>query len=139
MPPERARRPVVLVVDDAAEIRYVLSRALERDFEVLAAADVAGALALARERGPRLVLLDVTLPDGSGVDAAAALKILDPALEIVMLTGTNDVAVARRALDNGARAYVTKPFDLEELVVEIGRLLGLKPPADDPPPWRVTA
>jgi CheY-like chemotaxis protein len=137
--PERPRRPVVLVVDDAPEIRYVLTRALERSCEVVAAGDVCGALALARERRPRLVLLDVVLPDGSGVDAAAALKTLDPSVDIVMLTGTNDVSVAKRALDNGARSYVTKPFDLPALIEEVGRLLGLQAPDEDAPPWRVAS
>jgi len=139
MPPQRPRRPVVLIVDDAAEIRFVLKRALERHCEVLAAEDVGGALALARNHRPRLILLDVVLPDGSGVDAVAALKDLDPTVAIVMLTGANDLGVAKKALENGARAYVTKPFDILTLVEEVRRLLGLEPPPADAPPWRVAA
>ncbi|NNN07263.1 MAG: response regulator [Elusimicrobia bacterium] len=126
----------VLVVDDEADIRQILLCVLAPVCEVLAAADGTEALRLIRSRRPGLLLLDVAIPGMSGLDLLAAARWLDPSLLVVMLTGEHDLAVAKRALDAGARAYITKPFEQRALRDEIARLLEDIAPVPDRP-WRV--
>lgn len=128
--------PKLLIVEDDADMRRALRAALGRSCAIIEAESGAEALRLVEDERPQLMLLDIALPDLSGLDVLAeALKRL-PALTVVMLTGDDDVETAALALDGGARAYVTKPFDPEYLRGEIERLLAPGQRAGDPP-WRV--
>lgn len=118
--------PRVLIVEDddhiAMAIEYVLTR------EGLTHERVSmGAAALPRIRAlsPDLVLLDVMLPDVSGHDICRGLR-EDPALagvRVLMMTARGSANDRRRAMDEGADAFVTKPFDVKDLRAEVRRLL----------------
>lgn len=128
----------VLVVDDDADLRKVLRRLLEPLGRILEAADGADALRLVKAEKPALMLLDVAMPGMDGLTVLEDALSIDPKLIVVMLTGETDLHVARRALDCGAKEYVTKPFDPATFGAEIRRLLGR---AEDTPspgrPWRL--
>lgn len=128
--------PRVLIVEDEPDMRRVLRAALVRLCEVSEADCGVDALRLVALERPRLMLLDIALPDLSGLDVLVEALRIDPSLTVVMLTGNDDVETAARALDRGARAYVTKPFDPEYLRLEVESLLapGVKP---GDAPWRV--
>jgi DNA-binding response OmpR family regulator len=130
----------ILIADDDPDLRATVRLALGSEFTLLEAAGGREAVELARRERPRLVLLDNKMPRMGGLEALAALKALLPAVTVIMLTSGRDVAVARRALDLGAAAYVTKPFDLDFLRAEIRRLLAARaegaPGGPSERPWR---
>ncbi len=131
-------KPKVLVVDDEADMRQILSLVLAPVCDVLAAANGPEALRLVRKEKPGLVLLDVTMPEMGGLSLLRELRRSAPELAVVMLSGRQDLRVVRRALEMGARAYITKPFQSGELRDEVRRLLAeLAAPAVSERPWRV--
>ena len=109
----------VLVVDDEETLRTTLAEALEQDgLDVITAADGAEALARFRESSPDLVLLDVMLPQISGVEVCRIMR-RESSVPIVMLTARDSEIDKVVGLEIGADDYVTKPFSLRELMARI--------------------
>jgi DNA-binding response OmpR family regulator len=130
--------PDILIVDDDADLRRTLFLLLEKKYKVVAAASGKEALALLKTLRPRLVLLDITMPEMSGIEVLRAARALDQALRVVMLTSRMEIEFAKSALDLGAIEYLTKPFEADFIRAEIARLLA--PPDDKKDggrPWRV--
>ncbi len=114
----------ILVVDDEKTIRWSLGEALrERGYDVAEAADAAAALRTFRERDPDLVLLDMKLPDGSGIDVLGAIRAEDPAVPVIMMTAYGEVETAVEAMKRGAYDFVLKPYSIEKLGVTISNAL----------------
>ena len=115
----------MLVVDDEAVIRQLIVINLELEgFEVHQAADGLAALDRARELDPDVVTLDVMMPGLDGFATAHRLR-ADPATSrarIVLITARTGPADVERGRDAGADAYVTKPFDPDEVVATVRRL-----------------
>ena len=111
-------KPKILLVDDMEDILAVVRRILP-GCEVFEARTGAGALALAASFRPDLVVLDVHLPDMNGVDIMEKLAAMSPAPVVVMLTGDETIETAGRAMAAGAFAYITKPFEAEDLLTLI--------------------
>jgi two-component system, NtrC family, response regulator AtoC len=128
--------PKVLIVDDDDELRRLLGGLLSPVCEVLDASNGIDALCLLQRARPRLILLDLAMPEMDGLEVLSAALRLAPAVQVVMLTGETDVSSAVRALNKGASAYVTKPFDPAYLREEVVRLLA---PSGRPggAPWQV--
>lgn len=126
----------ILIVDDDATLRKVLRTTLEPLGEILEARGGRQALRLIATKRPKLVMLDVAMPEMDGLEVLRAARELDASLTIVMLTGSTDLELARRALEDGARAYITKPFEAAALRNEVQRLLDSSG-NDDGRPWRV--
>ncbi|MGA2924514.1 MAG: response regulator transcription factor [Solirubrobacteraceae bacterium] len=105
-------RPIsVVIVEDHKTMRRGLRMLLaqEQDIEVVAeAGDLATALQDVRRLHPRVLVLDLLLPDGSGLDAIAPLRVGEPDTQIVCLTMQDSPAFAKRALDAGAVGFVLK-------------------------------
>lgn len=115
----------VLVVDDEADFRHSTARTLARHgYECVeaAAADQAR-LALDADGDIRLVLCDISMPDGSGLDLLTALTADFPHLAVVMTTGVDDPMVADVAFGLGAFGYVVKPFEANELLISMAGAL----------------
>ncbi|HEV8598363.1 MAG TPA: HD domain-containing phosphohydrolase [Gemmatimonadales bacterium] len=116
--------PVLLIVDDEEAIRNALKRFLAgKGYEILTAATGAEALQALHRHKIAGILLDVRLPDVSGVDLVPQLLELDPGVAIIMLTAVNDAASATLCLKRGALEYLTKPVDLAELAAAVERAL----------------
>lgn len=113
----------ILLVDDDLEMLALLRETLHTFGVILKASNGKDALRLIGEEQPRLIVLDVTMPEMSGFEILQAARLLDPCVAVLMLSAEYDVAVAKRALDGGARAYMTKPFDSAYLCAEVRRLL----------------
>jgi two-component system OmpR family response regulator len=114
----------VLVVDDEPNIVDVVSMALRHHgFEVDAATTGAGALALARESRPDVMVLDVMLPDMDGFEVAKRLDGERAGVPILFLTARDAVTDKLRGLTTGGGDYVTKPFSLEELIARVRNIL----------------
>ncbi|NUR27506.1 MAG: response regulator [Catenulispora sp.] len=107
-----------IIVDDDPVARAVLTRFVEQapGFRVVAtASSVREAYATVIRQRPQLALLDIGLPDGSGLDLAARLRAEGRAVDVVMVTGRDDPAAVRAALYGGARHYLVKPVRLPAL------------------------
>lgn len=130
----------VLVVDDEPEMLALLRRSLDPVCPVLEAGSGPEALRLLALERPGVMLLDLIMPRMSGLEVLCEALRMDPTLRIMMLTGDASVESARRALEQGARAYITKPFDPESLCGEIRRLLADSGRGEAAPayrPWRI--
>ncbi len=113
-----ARRIRILVVDDHGVVRagVVAFLARQQGFVVVAEADTcATALAAAEEHQPDIAVVDVQLPDGSGVDLCRRIPNVSLNTEIVLFTSFADASLLEDALEAGAKGYVLKRMDLTEL------------------------
>ncbi len=114
------RSETVLIVDDDPEIRETLARALDgMGYEVLAEPTGDGGVAAYRRERPDVVVLDIGLPDRSGLDVLEDLR-QDGAV-VVLLTGRADVPTAVSAMQRGAENFLTKPVELPHLAVAVAR------------------
>jgi two-component system response regulator RegA len=112
----------LLLVDDDEVFRRRLARAFhDRDWEVREAADLGGALRAAEDETPEFVVVDLRLPDGSGLEIVRRLKALDETTVIVVLTGYGSIATALDALRLGAAHYLTKPADVDDIIAGFAR------------------
>jgi two-component system KDP operon response regulator KdpE len=125
-------RPLVLVVDDEPHILRALQTSLRgAGYDVAASATADEALAAAAMRPPDAVILDLVLPDGSGIDVARELRSWSAA-PILVLSVVGDEAEKVAALDAGADDYVEKPFGIDELLARLRALLRRAGPASGP-------
>ncbi|MEZ0206016.1 response regulator [Ideonella sp.] len=109
----------VLVVEDDREIRAMLQAALRVEgFDVRSAVSVSEAAALVRHALPDVVLLDLGLPDGDGIELVRLVR-QHHALPILVITARHQEAEKVRLLDAGADDYLTKPFGVPELLARI--------------------
>jgi two-component system, NarL family, response regulator NreC len=112
-------KTTVVLVDDHAVVRGALKALLDGqpDLEVVGeAGDIAGGRATVAEKRPRVLVLDVNLPDGLAVDAIPELRERSPETGIVLLTMERDLTLAQRALDAGASGYLFKDSAHLELI-----------------------
>jgi two-component system response regulator NreC len=112
----------ILLVDDHKVVRAGLRMLLESEdgLEVVdEAGDIRDAVFKVRRHKPNLILLDVTLPDGNGVDAIPSLMAEAPAAKVVILSMEDDAHHVRSAFANGANGYVLKDAAEDELVAAI--------------------
>jgi DNA-binding NtrC family response regulator len=115
--------PTILVVDDEPLIRFALAERLtEEGYRVIEADTAAGALARSVD-GVDLVLLDYKLPDGDGIEVLKRLKERDPDALVILLTAHVSVDLAVEAMKQGAYHYANKPFNLDEIAVQVEKAL----------------
>jgi len=115
---------VVLVVDDEQAQRTVLAGYLrKRGFEVLQASKVDEGLAMLASHTVDLVLTDLRMPGATGMDLLEGSRRINPEVPVIVMTAFGTVASAVEAMKRGAADYLTKPIDLDELEVLIGRTL----------------
>jgi two-component system, NtrC family, nitrogen regulation response regulator GlnG len=116
--------PTLLVIDDEQGVRYSFQRVLESDsVNVLTAATAADGLKELRDRRPDVVVLDIQLPDRSGLDVFREIHAADPRRPVVFITAHGTTETAIEAMKNGAFDYLVKPVDLERLSLVLRRAL----------------
>jgi two-component system, OmpR family, response regulator len=114
----------VLVVDDEAVLAEMVSMALRYEgWSIATAGDGSAAIAAARAQRPDVVVLDVMLPDMSGLDVLHKLREEHPQLPVLLLTAKDAVEDRIAGLTAGGDDYVTKPFSIEEVVLRLRALL----------------
>jgi two-component system, NtrC family, response regulator HydG len=119
-----ANQPIILAVDDEAAHRLMLRAHLEdAGYQVLEAGDGEAALAAAQTEPLDLVLMDLAMPRMDGMEALTRLKTDYPHLPVLMMTGYGSIDSAVQALKAGAEDYLTKPLEVDEVLIKIARQL----------------
>jgi PAS domain S-box-containing protein len=114
----------IMAVDDELHVRLIVKHILESNgFQIALAADTAEARNLLREQTFDLVLCDIKMPGESGMDLLRHIGREYPDTAVVMVSVIDDPSMARSALDYGAYGYVTKPFDSNELLIQVNNAL----------------
>lgn len=126
----------VLVIDDDPALTSTLKRGLSYDgFAVDTAGSGADGLAIARERQPDLVILDIMMPGMDGLEVLRRLRAADAQLPVLVLTARDAPADQVRGLEDGADDYVVKPFNWDVLLARVHTLLR-RQEAERPPVLR---
>jgi len=117
-------KPLIMVVDDEDEIRRLLCRVLELEgYRVASAGDADSALALLQQEEPALIILDIMMPGRSGAQVLPEIKRLQPHTPVIMASAVHDTRVAIQCMKDGAYDYITKPFQVREVIHGIERAL----------------
>jgi CheY-like chemotaxis protein len=127
----KATRPKLLIVDDEPDAVLILAKTLSaRGYEVITAGRGQQAIMLARAEKPDLILLDILMPDMDGTQVASALweeqATRDiPVIFLTCLITKKTQEIGSRYPDAGRYAFISKPYDLDKLLAEIDRLIGV--------------
>ena len=118
-------KPMLLVVDDNADVVYYLISLLERDFDLIVASNGKEGILKAVEFVPDIILSDVMMPVMDGISMLDTVKndFRTSHIPVVLLTAKADIASRLEGLERGADAYITKPFNREELKIQLRALI----------------
>ena len=120
---EKDLRPVILIVDDEPGVRESFRAILADRYEVREAEDGPSALKIVSSQPVNLMILDVRLPGMEGIEILERVKILDEGIEVIMVTAVKTIKTAVEAIKLGAYDYITKPFEVEEILSVVNRVL----------------
>lgn len=124
-----AAKPSLLVVDDDDVYRERLARALrDRGLDVRTAATLDAGREEAERDSPEMAVLDLRMPDGTGLELLRDLLALDPNTRVIMLTGWGSIATAVEAMRLGAHHYLPKPADADDILAAFEK--GDRPPLE---------
>jgi DNA-binding NtrC family response regulator len=115
--------PRILIIDDDKSLLESYTVLLEDEFQVSTAESGERGLELLRREDVHLILLDVRLPDISGIEVLRRIKALDENVDVIMITAVKDVRVAVEAIKLGAYDYLEKPFEIDEILALLRRTL----------------
>ena len=122
----------LLIIDDEASLRDFLSIVFEEEgWRVEAAASLADARQAVARQEPDVILCDLMLPDGSGIDFLREVKTQNEAIPVVMITAHTSTRSAVEALKAGAHDYIAKPFDIDELKIIVRKAVERKELEDE--------
>ena len=110
---------VLLVDDEEGYVNVLANRLRRRNLEVTNATSGAAALQSLRGRSFDVAVLDLKMEDMDGIEVLKIFKKMDPAMEVIMLTGHGSAKAAREGMELGAFDYLTKPCEFEELLAKI--------------------
>ncbi|QHV94418.1 sigma-54-dependent transcriptional regulator [Spirosoma endbachense] len=114
----------ILLIDDEPKLRQLLARILTlEDYQVLEADDARSGLRTLERTEIQLVISDVKLPDGNGIDLTAQVKKIQPATEVIVLTAYGTIADGVKAIKNGAFDYITKGDDNDKIIPLVSRAI----------------
>jgi CheY-like chemotaxis protein len=123
---QEMNKRTVLIADDEPSVRKLVSRMLDKDYDVVEAENGTEAVNLASSLRPDIVFMDMMMPEVNGLSACYAIKASETTREIpvVMLTGVSYELNKRLSEDVlGADGYITKPFTRQSLLEEMGRVM----------------
>lgn len=114
----------ILITDDRAGIRSLLKEVLqESGYEVLTAAGGQEGIKIVQENTIDIVLLDMKMPGMDGLETLRLIKKAQPNVKVIIMTAYEDMEIIKEVQKRGASCYISKPFDIEELLSTIKRLL----------------
>lgn len=116
----------IMIVDDAIIIRLMLKKILaDAGYEVIGEAST-GAMAIRkyRELHPDLVMMDITMPEMSGITALKAIREYDPTAKVVICSALGQKRLIFEAMEAGATNFIIKPFEPDQVIAAVGQALG---------------
>ncbi|MBE5852380.1 MAG: response regulator [Lachnospiraceae bacterium] len=115
----------VLIVDDSKMSRNLLKTLLEDEgYSVIAeAGDGEQALSAFKQYSPDLVTLDITMPKMDGIEALQLILKADPSANVIMITAAGQQSKLIKALKYGAKKFITKPFEKEEVIANVNEVM----------------
>lgn len=114
----------VLIVDDQNGIRVLLLEVFSSEgYNTFQAANGKIALEIVRRESPDLVLLDMKIPGMDGLEILKHIKTIDSSIKVIMMTAYGELDMIKEATDLGALMHFTKPFDIDEMRMEVNRHL----------------
>lgn len=108
-------KPTLLIVDDEEGPRQSLRIVFKNEYNVLVATNGLDAIELVRTNAVNVVVLDIMMLGISGVETLREIKLIDPSVQVIMLTAFETIETARQALRHGASDYLNKPFDISTM------------------------
>ena len=115
--------PTILIVDDDITARFGMGRAFEGRYRVLEAESVCCRAEIVAQENPHLLLLDIEMPEESGLDFLRELKAQPSSPAVIMVTAYGSEKIAVEAMKSGAYDYLPKPFEVDELRLVVERAL----------------
>lgn len=114
----------VLIVDDQNGIRVLLLEVFSSEgYNTFQAANGKIALEIVRRESPDLVLLDMKIPGMDGLEILKHIKTIDSSIKVIMMTAYGELDMIKEATDLGALMHFTKPFDIDEMRMEVNKHL----------------
>ena len=112
----------ILICDDEEGVRESLTLIVERDYESILAASAADAVSIVRnEKDIKAVLMDIKMPDKTGLEALKEIKKINPDLPVIMITGYQSTEMAAEAIKHGALDYIIKPINSAAVLSSINK------------------
>jgi len=111
----------ILICDDELGPRESLRMILKDKYDLLFAEDGQQAVDRLSEEAVDLILIDINMPRMSGIEALQRIKEMDPDVEVLVITGYGSVDTAIQAMKYGAYDYITKPYDMNEILRLVGK------------------
>ena len=115
-------KKMILAVDDESDLLLIIKTALfSEGYDVVTASNGPDAIALAQEKNPDLIILDMMMPEMNGFEVLDVLRQKDETMSIpvIMLTGVSEKGKIRQALDAGINYYIVKPFEFHNLIAKV--------------------
>ena len=113
----------ILIIDDESDMQETLKSILKKNYSPFSASSGAEGLNKIKKGNYRLVLLDLRMPEMDGIEALKKIKELDNSLPVIMITASKDIKSAVEAMKLGAEDYISKPFEVEELLTMIEKAI----------------
>lgn len=116
----------ILIADDAAFMRMMVKDSLSKNgyTDIVEAADGEIACNLYNSEKPDLVILDITMPNKTGIEALRDIKAADPSAKIIMCSAMGQEAMVVEAIKLGALDFIVKPFKPERIIQAVSKVLG---------------
>lgn len=124
--PGEARQELkIMIVDDSAFMRTIIKKIVGGNgARIIEAEDGKQAVELYKKENPALTLMDVVMPNLSGVEALKQIRTIDPNARIIMVSAAGQEMIIKEAIDNGAYDFIVKPFKEEQVQETIAKALG---------------
>lgn len=120
----KGKRIKVLIIDDDPEIIWILSEAIQEEgYHIFSAEGGHAGLKIAKAENPELVLLDLKMPDMNGLEVLEKIKSQYKNTSVIILSAHGEAKMVVKAMQAGATDFVTKPFDKDELIITINKVL----------------
>ncbi|MCL6570149.1 MAG: response regulator [Bacillus sp. (in: Bacteria)] len=106
----------ILIVDDQFGIRILLNEVFQKEgYQTFQAANGVQALDIVKKHDPDLVLLDMKIPGMDGIEILKRMKVLDPAIRVIIMTAYGELDMIQEAKNLGALTHFAKPFDIDDI------------------------
>jgi DNA-binding response OmpR family regulator len=120
-------KKILIIDDDRVSLISISAKLRASGFQTAAASDAIMATTTAKQENPDLIVLDINLPGGDGITVMKHMSAINTLAltPIIIITGTESESLKKRALESGAIAFFQKPFNLNDLVETIQKILGV--------------